>query len=256
MTKKLFVATPMYGGMCCATYTSGLLDTALALTARSDQMKFFAIGNESLITRARNELVRVFLETDYDHFIFIDADIGFKAEHVLKLLDSRKDVICGLYPKKLVDWPRINYASKMGLHNLEDYASSYVVDTVDVPNPDAPLDSSVVEIAHGGTGFMLIKRGVFEKLAPLVKEYRVSTLEDADGNMAPLTKEYFALDVVGEHKYLLSEDYFFCDLWRRNGGKVHADLSIQLVHTGTYEYRGNLLVGGANPSTHKSAKGF
>jgi hypothetical protein len=130
------------------------------------------------------------------------------------------------------------------------------VDPVDVRDSDALLTSSIVEIEHGGTGFMLIKRGVFEQLSPLVKEYRVSTLKNAKGDMLPLTKEYFSLDIVGEHKYLLSEDYFFCNLWRNNGGKVYADLSIELVHTGTYEYRGNLLIGGANPSAHNVSKGY
>lgn len=218
-------------------------------------MFFMAIGNESLITRARNELVRLFLETDAEYFVFIDADIGFNGDHVLKLIDSDKDVICGLYPKKFVDWARVNNASSMGLKNLENYAASYVVDPVQLNDENKNLSSHIVEIDHGGTGFMLIKRKVFDFLSPHVKQYRMSTLKDANGDMAPLTKEFFALDIVGPNNYLLSEDYFFCSLWKTHGGKVFADLSIDLIHTGTYEYRGNIAIGGANPCTPNLKRG-
>ena len=94
---------------------------------------------------------------------------------------------------------------------------------------------------------MMIQRSVFEKLSPYVKEYRVSTIKNPDGTMPKLVKEFFALDVVGDDNYLLSEDYFFCNLWSNNGGKIYADLSINLSHFGQYEYKGNILIGGSNP---------
>lgn len=246
-SKKVFIATPMYGDMCTSRYTIGLIDSVIALDKNGFDVQFLSIGNESLITRARNELVRKFLETDAYYFLFIDADIGFKADDVFKLIYSDKDLICGLYPKKMIDWDRVDAASKQGMSNLKDYASSYVVNTVEVDDPDKPLISPVVEISNGGTGFMLITRTVFEHLNPHVKEYRISTLRERDGSLPPLVKEYFALDIVGEDKYLLSEDYFFCELWRKHGGKVYTDLSISLTHTGSYVYEGNLLAGGSNP---------
>lgn len=256
--KKVFIATPMYGGMCTADFTCGLLDTAVTLTSQGHKCHFVSIGNESLITRGRNQLVADFLETDAEYFVFIDADIGFKATDVIKLLESGKDVICGLYPKKFVDWQRINRAAAAGHTDLQNFAASFVADPVDpteLKNPDAPLTSPVVEIKHGGTGFMLIRRRVFDQLTPFVKQYRTATIKDEYGKLPPLIKEFFALDIVDEDNYLLSEDYFFCRLWRTHGGKVYADLSIKLTHTGTYQYNGSVFVGGLNSAAPQSNKG-
>lgn len=249
--KEVFIAVPMYGGACFAPFVTGMLQAQEALSRKGYKLGYQFLCNESLITRGRNSLVNAFLtKTTAKYFLFIDADIGFKGEDVVKLIETNKEFICGLYPKKLVDWPRVNIAAKMGLNKLENYAASYVVNPVELnPTHDAPLESSIVEIKHAGTGFMLIQRSVFEKLSPYVKEYRNSTIKNEDGVLPPLMKEYFALDIVGDNKFLLSEDWFFCNLWREHGGSVYADLSIKLSHFGSYEYKGDLFVGGANQGT-------
>lgn len=245
--KKVFVATPMYGGACFAPYVTGMLDTLETLANNNYTLMFSAIANESLITRARNELVRQFLMTDAEYLLFIDADIKFLGQDVLKLLQADKDIICGLYPKKIVDWDRVDIAAKQGLTNLKDYASAYVVNPLN-DDLDKIIESPVIEIKHGGTGFMLIKRHVFEVLAPHVKEYFVSTVSRRNGEKYPAVKEFFTTTVEEDTNYFMSEDYYFCNLWRKNGGKVYADLSIVLSHMGTYEYTGSLFAGGYNPT--------
>lgn len=247
--KHICIATPMYGGMCYGPYAVGLLDTLDKLKDEGYKLNCLFIGNESLITRGRNQLVHQFLNnTNAKYFLFIDSDISFNAQDVLKLIRSDKELICGLYPKKIIDWPRVNRAAKSGVQDLEKYAATYVVNTVPLePEHQEPLTSSIVEIRHGGTGFMMIQRSVFEKLSPHVKEYRVSTHANPDGTMPPLIKEFFALDIVGEDNYLLSEDFFFCELWKKHGGKIYADISINLSHFGSHEYKGDLFLGGANP---------
>lgn len=247
LPKKVFVATPMYGGACFAPYVTGMLDTLETLGSNNYILMFSSIANESLITRARNELTRQFLTTDAEYLLFIDADIKFLGQDVLKLLQADKDIICGLYPKKIVDWDRVNIAAKQGLTNLKDYASAYVVNPL-AEYSDEITKSAVIEIKHGGTGFMLIKRHVFEMLAPHVKEYVVSTIPRRDGIKNPTIKEFFTIRIEEGTNYLMSEDYYFCDLWRRHGGKVYADLSINLSHIGAYEFAGNLMIGGCNPN--------
>ena len=74
---KLFIATPMYGGMCAGAYVQGLLFTIRKMQEVGVEVRWCQMSNESLITRARNELVRLFLETDCDYLMFIDADISF-----------------------------------------------------------------------------------------------------------------------------------------------------------------------------------
>jgi hypothetical protein len=103
------------------------------------------------------------------------------------------------------------------------------------------------EVRHGGTGFMLIKRGVFDHLAPHVPTFRVSSFQNPEtGEYAqPEVKEYFAtsIDVSGA---LLSEDYHFCELFRAHGGQIHAHPFIKLNHVGTYVFGGDILKSGGN----------
>ena len=74
--KKIFVATPMYGGMCHGMYTKASCDLAKISQAYEMDVKMFYLFNESLITRARNYCVDEFLRSDYTHMMFIDSDIG------------------------------------------------------------------------------------------------------------------------------------------------------------------------------------
>jgi hypothetical protein len=240
--KSFVIATPMYGGVCHVQYVAGLLDTVNICVSEGYKVYFLAVGNDSLITRARNELVHKFLASEANYLIFVDADIGFKAKDILKLIDSRKDVICGLYPKKMIDWNAVELAAANGHKNLKNYAASYVINKLH----DFEERENIIEIKHGGTGFMLIKRSVFESLAPFVKQYRTSTIKNKHGETPHLVKEFFATSITDEDNYHLSEDYWFCELWRKYGGKVFADLSIELTHSGTHEFHGNVKVAGLN----------
>ena len=203
------------------------------------------IMNESLITRARNELVRQFLATDATHLMFIDADIGFDGQAIATLMAADRDVACGIYPKKEVNWDSVEKAAQAGKGGLADYAGAFVFNMVD---GDGETDEDgMFEVRHGGTGFMLIKREVFGALEPHVPTYRVSSFRDPKtGEYAqPEVKEYFAtsIDVSGA---LLSEDYHFCELFRAHGGKIHANPFIQLHHVGTYVFGGDILKSGGN----------
>ena len=96
---SIMIATPMYGGMCTGTYVQGLLFTVAKMREVGVNVAWCQITNESLITRARNELARIFLESQHDYLMFIDADIGFDGESILQLMAADKDVTRGIYPK-------------------------------------------------------------------------------------------------------------------------------------------------------------
>jgi hypothetical protein len=204
------------------------------------------IMNESLITRARNELARIFLESTHDYLMFIDADIGFDGEAVAQLLATDKDVACGIYPKKEVNWDSVERAAAGGKVGLSEYAGTFVLNVLDegITTTD---ETGCVEVRHGGTGFMLIKRSVFERLAPHVPTYRVSTFKDPNTGEydKPLVHEFFAtsIDHTGA---LLSEDYHFCELWREHGGSIHVHPFIKLNHVGTHIFGGDILKSGGN----------
>lgn len=243
---KLMIATPMYGGMCTGDYVQGLLMTMNKMRSVGVEVQWTQIMNESLITRARNELARKFLDdTDCDYLMFVDADIGFDGQAIATLMAGDRDIACGVYPKKEVNWDSVKAAAALGREDLEDYGGAFVLNLV---GKDAEVDEDgMFEVRHGGTGFMLVKRSVFEELKPHVPTYRTSTIKNpkTDDYYKPLTHEFFAtsIDHTGA---LLSEDYHFCDLWREHGGKIYANPFIKLHHVGTHVFQGDIIKSGVN----------
>ena len=98
-----------------------------------------------------------------------------------------------------------------------------------------------IEIANGGTGFMLIKRKVFEKLADKVPSYTNDMYHAVDVvREVKVIKEYFATSIDEESNRLLSEDYHFCKIAREAGFKVYAAPWANFNHTGSYNFSGTL----------------
>lgn len=171
--RKLFIATPMYGGACSGQYTKSMCDLSVQLTQYQIPHVTYFLFNESLITRARNYLVDEFLRSDCTHLMFIDSDIGFIPKDVVALLaisdtESDKDIVCAPYPKKTIAWEKIREAVNKGVaddnpNELSNYVGDFVF------NPAYGVSSfkvdEPVEVLEGGTGFMLIQRKVFEKYA-------------------------------------------------------------------------------------------
>ena len=93
--------------MLTADYFKSCLQlTALAATKKVE-LQFGTIGNESLVTRARNTLVQLFMDDEqYTHLLFIDADLAFNPESVFRMLDLDEDVVTGVYPRKVIDWTK------------------------------------------------------------------------------------------------------------------------------------------------------
>jgi len=243
---SLMIATPMYGGMCTGHYVQGLLQTVAKMRELGVPVFWAQMMNESLITRARNEMARIFLAGSHDYLMFIDADIGFDGEAVAQLMLADKDIVCGIYPKKEVNWDSVKRAAREGKNDLQDHGGAFVFNMVGEAHAETD-EQGLIEVRHGGTGFMLIKRGVFEALMPHVPTYRISSFRNAETGefVMPLTHEFFATS-IDESGALLSEDYHFCELWRKHGGQVFANPFIKLEHVGTYVYNGDILKSGGN----------
>lgn len=170
---KLFVATPMYGGMCAGMFTKSMCDLTTLCVQLGIDMRGYYLFNESLITRARNYCVDEFMRSDCTHLLFIDSDIAWEAQDVLALLalckdGSPYDVIGAPYPKKTIAWEKILQAVGAGVgkenpNQLEDFVGDYVF------NPVGGVTeiqiSEPAEVSEIGTGFMLVPRKTFEKYA-------------------------------------------------------------------------------------------
>lgn len=239
----VFLATPMYGGMCTGTYTAALMQTPLAFSKAGVQLYYTYMMNESLITRARNSLAYDFLASNATHLMFVDADIGFRPDDIVSMVQRDVDIICGLYPKKEIHWQRVADAVGRGVpaNELKDHTGTFVVNLVNNERQEVKMNE-LLEIDNGGTGFMLIKREVFEALADKVPEYNNDMYLAVDTERKPrIIKEYFATSIDPDsNNRLLSEDYHFCKLARKHGFKIHAAPWVQLSHTGTYIFSGAL----------------
>lgn len=244
MAKKkthLFIGTPMYGGMCTGSYTSSMMKMIPAMERSGIQYTFLFRFNESLITRARNAITSGFMDSDATHLLFIDADIGFNADQVLKMLDADKDIVCGIYPSKAINWRTVANAVRSGVPDdkLESHTGTWVVNMKDYDGSATVDVDKPFEIWNGGTGMMLIKREVFEKLKDKVPQYRVNEadpfMQSRQGKFIP---EFFATSIDPISGVLLSEDYHFCKIWRDIGGSVWAAPWVELNHVGTYIFSG------------------
>ena len=239
----VFMATPMYGGMCTGTYTAALMQTPMTFSKAGVQLYYTYMMNESLITRARNSLAYDFLASQATHLMFIDADIGFRPEDIVEMVKRDVDIICGLYPKKEIHWARVADAVGKGVpaDQLKDHTGTFVVNLVGNERQEVKINE-LMEIQNGGTGFMLIKREVFEALADKVPEYNNDMYLAVDTERKPrIIKEFFATSIDPDsNNRLLSEDYHFCKLARQHGFKIHAAPWVQLSHTGTYIFSGAL----------------
>lgn len=248
--KKIFIATPMYGGMCNGMYTKSSCDLAKIGQAYNMDIKMFYLFNESLITRARNYCVDEFLRSDYTHMMFIDSDIGFDPNDVLSLAilanEGERDIICGPYPKKTIAWEKIKQAVDKGFADsnpnlLENYGGDFVFNPahgVEEMRLDEPI-----EVLEGGTGFMMITREAFKMFDVAYPDLRyypdhVRT-KHFDGSRD--IGMYFQSLIDPESKRYLSEDYMFCQYMKKAGVPTWYCPWIKLTHTGSYVFQGSLL---------------
>lgn len=241
---KIFIATPCYGGACNALYMTSLLNLQAVFGKAGHEAMVSVLVNESLITRGRNALVNQFMKTDADYLFFIDSDIQFYGDQVLPMIEADKDIICGIYPKKEINWHQVEKGVKNGedVNNLKHYTGSWVLNLADYAGSVTVPVGEPLEIWAGGTGFMLIKRKVFEELKDKTPSY-INDVVDLSQANAPRERitQYFTESIEPETERLLSEDYHFCRQWRLQGGKIYAAPWVQLSHHGTYAFDGRLM---------------
>lgn len=236
------IATPMYGGQCTGIFAKSLLNAFLELPKAGIQLSFIDLYNESLITRARNTLTKMFLNSTSDYLLFIDADQSFRYEDIIRMVKSDKDIIGAPVPMKGINWENVRQAAINGRENLSEYSGLFNVNFL-----PGFLESGLiklaepVEVMHVGTGMMLVKRNVFETLSEHVEDYLYNGSPIVNGDIKPgetVIKNFWETKIVDN--ILLSEDYNFCSIWRANGGSIYVDLLSSVIHMGTYPFSGNI----------------
>lgn len=234
------------GAFCAATNDLAEMFGKYGITIR-----FYYLFNESLVQRARNYIVDEFIRSDYTHFLFIDADIGFNAKDVLTLFylsitnPDKYDILTAPYTKKTILWDRVKEAvtSEIELKSTSDlsyFAGDFAINFKNGTS-EFRLDEPA-EVEESGTGFMLIPREIFQKYKEAYpeKQYKPDHIRSKNFNGDTEIMAYFDCVIDPETKRYLSEDYYFCKNAKKIGIKLHMCPWIHLNHIGTYIYKGSL----------------
>ena len=191
-----------------------------------------------LIHQSRNYLTAVFLTTEYSHLLFIDADVEFAPEAVLRMMMAKKDIICTPYRAKNPDLNNHTY-------------------TVKFPDPKVIpiLPGGLVEIEAGPTGLMLIDRKVFEKIIKNRPDLKIKNRVNPGIQEDEKSHGFYHLffDFAFEDGYTIGEDLSFCKLARKEGFKLYANTDSMTAHRGEYAWTGKF--GDSLKSINKKMKG-
>jgi len=241
---KVFIATPMYGGQNAGLFMKSCLDLQTLLNHYGIENRFSFLFNESLIPRARNYLTDEFLRSGYTHLLFLDSDIHFDPNDVMTLLALDKDIIGGPYPKKAINWANIKRAIQKNPNiepgELEKVAGDYVFNPI--PGTKDFQVTEPLQVMEIGTGFMMVKRRVFEKFKEEYPHLRYKPDHAGQANFDGQRYIHAYFDTVidpDSHRYL-SEDYFFCQYARAIGIEVWICPWFKTGHVGTYQFTGDL----------------
>ena len=244
---KVFIATPMFGGQANYMYMISLINLLTALGQNGVPSMFEIAANESLITKARNILVEGFLKSDATHMLFLDADLGFDASDVIRMLQADKDIIGGQYAKKKINWDVVKRVVQGCPEIPPPHINAVIAESTFRPIGDQlSFDiNQPVEVESIATGMMLIKRRVFTEMAAKMPEIEI--ISGGSETMDPKTMTritdphrsahaYFDVSIDPVTKAYTSEDFTFCQRWRKCGGQVFLAPWTRTVHVGTYEY--------------------
>jgi len=171
-----------------------------------------------LIHQARNYLTSVFLNSDFTHLLFVDSDVEFEPEAVLRMLVAKKDVICTPYRVKSQDVDQKTY-------------------TVEIKKATRMEAGDIMEITAGPTGIMLIHRDVFKKIIEKFPDLKIkNSVFPKPGDDHKYYYNFF--DFKFEDGYSSGEDVSFCKLVEKVGFKLYANTASFTKHHGSYAWGG------------------
>jgi hypothetical protein len=235
---KILVGTPCYNGAVTVQYLSSMLRLQHVLREEGIDFSLTTLASESLITRARNFIVSQFLgRPQFTHLLFVDADIGFDPNVVPRYLEAGKDVLGGVYPIKRMDLEAVRHLSpERSVATTFRYAAKPLVDQI-------ADDHGFARAEYCGTGFMLIRRNVLERMTARYSDLkydhsftadRAATAED-NGHLYAL----FDTSLDRDRGLYLPEDYTFCRRWTDMGGEVWIDVHSKFSHAGSFCFDGD-----------------
>lgn len=138
------------------------------------------------VSLSRNEMARVALDGGYDYLLWLDSDMTFPHDTLIRLLEHQKEVVCARYLRRVP--PHV------------------VLGVPEVPD-QLPIGHGLQRMKRVPTGVLLVHRSVFERLPfpwfRLVCEVPghgllPNTMGDDDNRMKAMTEDYWFSDRVAE----------------------------------------------------------
>lgn len=213
----LFIATPLYENKVSSHYVHGLMQTANTLNRHNLSMQY-AFEQGTYIAINREKLVRRFLKTNCQFFLFIDADTVFTAHNVMALLAADVEIVSGIYRCRM-DVPK-----NKTKHSFRDLKGNPI-------NTEENTCGQLQECSFMPTGMMLIRRNVFEQLY---------TKHEFIFDQGFRDSEYYRALCGDEQDDIFTrfegEDIHFCKIWREMGGKLFIKTDVRIGHIGEREY--------------------
>lgn len=229
-TPNIYIGLPAYGGSIKTECAMSLIGLQRAFT-KAGIGCIVAPTNYPDIADSRNILAMRFLTTDCTHLLFVDSDISFKPEAVLRLIGAAKPLIGCVYPQRHLDLNKVVELAKSGLMlpNILARASVFPVHWFD-PSEIQATDG-IVSVLGVPMGLCLIAREVFEAIIA-----SGSIRHDLANEHRPPDWLWGFFDREREDDHILSEDYSFCRRYRNSGGEVFAMLSERIEHIGEMKF--------------------
>lgn len=239
---KLFIAIPCYSGKISVRTFYSLEKLKMYLDDKKIFYGIFTSIGDSLIPRVRNDLAMQMLndQNNFSHLLFIDDDIGFEIDNFIRLKNLNKEISCGVYPKRIMNWNKLKKTfDNNKSDNLAALQSKALEYNVNFLSRKEKIIDGFARVRHGPTGFMLVKRVVFEKMISSFKDIKYYEHLTDD-----VKYDFFRVGVdkktEAKPRYL-SEDYYFCESWINIGGEIWADLQSALTHTGYQTFTGSYI---------------
>lgn len=226
---KLFIATPAYGHTVNTCYMNSILKFVKA--AQNHETLNISVSMHlqpgiALITQARNNCVSNFLNSDCTHMLFIDSDIGFEPEAIFRLIN--KDV-----PLCLTPYPVKGYGKNNELQFIMHFKKE---ETIRIE------EDGFIEVEAGPTGFMMMKRELFDTLIEMYPNKKTFNRQLIDAEITSMDKNWYTFFECTQDpdSGYLGEDISFCKLWTKINGKIYADIKTSLIHFGAHVFEGSL----------------
>jgi len=220
-TRSVIIATPTIRAPCWQ-YVNSIIGTCVLLERWGIAYGRCVLASSNL-PRVRNELVAQFLASGFTDLMFIDDDMEWRPEDILRFLASEHDV-CGGVGRLKIDKEPSDPAAWCG---------------APAPAPNGLLvqdDMGFIEYEKVGTGIVKITRAAFDRLIAAHPDWK----RKGDKRLAPESRDCFYRFFSFPEDALGGEDYAFCEAWRELGGSIWADPNAVIGHIGLRNWSGSL----------------